>query len=153
MRMKLTEATLPNGKLIIKLIQPIEYGVFDCSWYGGIVATISCNNEEYAVIADGDVTAVLSDKKTGKEVANVKDKYNGGLFKNKMCGYIKNDAQLYEIMEKKNSEYTLCFLRNNLFEIVVNKTKSTASEYSFTTEQRNIFDAIVYAVEYMAAPF
>ena len=52
MRMKLSEVSLPEGEICIELHQPIDYGKCDCCWYGGTMATVKWNNNEFEVVAE-----------------------------------------------------------------------------------------------------
>lgn len=150
MRMKLSEVDLPEGDITIELEQPIEYGKCDFCWYGGLMATVRCNDDEVTVVANGDVIASLIDKKNNEEIAYVKDKSNSGRFDDEMHAYIKNDAHLYEIMKEEDSQYVLNFENNNWFEIFLNKVKGITTGKSYVSDSTNVFDAIAEAAEKMS---
>ena len=149
MLMKLSEISLPSGDISIKLNQPIEYGKCDYCWYGGPIATVSCNDNIFTVVANGDVVVSLINKQTNEVVAYVKDKLNGGQFYEEMCMFIKNDAHLYEIIEDKDPRYKLDFDNNNWFEIFYNKIEGVITNQSYTSDFTNVFDVIAEAVEKM----
>jgi len=147
MRMKLSDASLSDGDISITLEQPIEYGKYDCCWYGGLIATVECGVNEFTIVATGDVTASLIDKLTNEQLAYVKDKANDGRFNDEMCIFIKNDAHLYEIMEDKDQRFTLNIENNNWFEIFYNKSSGAITENSYVCDSSNVFDAIAEAIE------
>ena len=149
MRMKLSEISLPEGEISIELHQPIEYGKCDYCWYGGLMATVKNNDNEFTVVANGDVIASLNDKLTNEQLAYVKDKSNGGGFHSEMCVFIRNDAHLYEIMEDKDQRFALNFENNNLFEIFFNKICGVTTDNSYVSDSTNVFDAIAEATERM----
>ena len=95
MRLKLAERTLPPGDITIKLNQDIVDGYCDYTWYGGLIAEVSCMDSEYRVMANGDVIVNLLDKKSDDVVAYVKDKSNGGDF------YEKADLRCYDRRKQK----------------------------------------------------
>lgn len=150
MRMKLSEVSLPEGEICIELHQPIDYGKCDCCWYGGTMATVKWNNNEFEVVANGDVIASLNDKLTNEQLAYIKDKSNGGGFHSEMCIFIKNDAHLYEIMEDKDQRFALNFENNNWFEIFFNQICGVTTDNSYVSDSTNVFDAIADAAERMA---
>ncbi len=149
MRMKLSEISLPEGEISIELHQPIEYGKCDYCWYGGLMATVKNNDNEFTVVANGDVIASLNDKLTNEQLAYVKDKSNSGGFHSKMCVFIRNDAHLYEIMEAKDQRLALNFENNNWFEIFFNKICGVTTDNSYVSDSTNVFDAITEATERM----
>lgn len=149
MRMKLSEISLPEGEISIELHQPIEYGKCDYCWYGGLMATVKNNDNEFTVVANGDVIASLNDKLTNEQLAYVKDKSNGGGFHGEMCVFIRNDAHLYEIMEDKDQRFALNFENNNWFEIFFNKICGVTTDNSYVSDSTNVFDAITEATERM----
>ena len=153
MAMKLSEVSLPSGDIKIELNQEVEFGKCDSTWYGGVIATISCSNDVYTVVANGDVIAVLYDKTTGNDIAYVKDKSNSGAFNSEMCSYIENDAQLYEFSRDENPKYKLVFSYNNWFEIFLNKSKGKYTDQCYVSDSDNVFDVIAEAVDYMALPY
>ena len=150
MRMKLSKATLPQGDITIRLNQPIAYGQCDCCWYGGPVATASCNNDKFTLVANGNVRATLIDKISNKELAYVKDNSNGGLFHNRMCSFIKNDAHLYDTLDGKEPHLKLNLYDVNWFEIFFNKVKGVTTDKSYVSDLSNIFDAIAEMVDKMS---
>lgn len=147
MRLKLQERTLPPGDIKIVLNQNIIDGYCDYTWYGGLVAEVSCMDSEYRLMANGDVIVNLIDKKTNDEVVYVKDKSNGGTFYSLMCPYIKNDAHLYEIIEDADPQYKLVFSNNNWFEIFRDKICGSYDGDSYVSDCCNVFDAIAETVE------
>ena len=149
MRMRLSEVPFSAEDITIILEQPLEYGKYDCCWYGGLMATVKCGDEELTIVASGDVIASLIDKMTDEQLAYVKDKSNSGRFNDEMCIFIKNDAHLYEIMEDKNQRYTLNFENNNWFEIFYNKSSGAITENSYVSDSANVFEAIAETVEIM----
>ena len=149
MWMKLSEISLPEGEISIELHQPIDYGKCDYCWYGGPMATVKWDNNEFEVVANGDVIVGLNDKLTNEQLAYVKDKSNSGGFNSEMCVFIRNDAHLYEIMEDKDQRFALDFENNNWFEIFFNKICGVTTDNSYVSDSTNVFDAIAEATERM----
>ena len=147
MRMKLSEISLPTGDISIELNQDVEYGMCDYCWYGGLMATVKNNDNEFTVMANGDVIASLIDKKSNEQLAYVKDKSNGGGFYSEMCIFIKSDAHLYEIMEDKDPRFALNFENNNWYEIFWEKINGETTDDSYVSDMTNIFDAICDGIE------
>lgn len=147
MRMKLSEVSLPAGKISIELEQSVEYGRCDYCWYGGLMATVKNNDNEFTVVANGDVVASLIEKLTNEQLAYVKDKSNSGGFYSEMCVFIKNDAHLYEIMDDKDPRFSLNFENNNWYEIFWEKINGDTTDDSYVSDATNIFDAISEGIE------
>ena len=148
MRLKLAERTLPPGDITIKLSQDIIDGYCDYTWYGGLIAEVSCMDSEYRVMANGDVIVNLIDKKANDEIAYVKDKSNSGDFYSIMCPYIQNDTHLYEIIEDKDPKYKLAFSNNNWFEIFRDKKCGSYGDGdSYVSDCCNVFDVLAETVE------
>lgn len=147
MRMKLSEILLPEGEISIELHQPIDYGKCDYCWYGGLIATVKNNDNEFTVVANGDVIASLNDKITKEQLAYVKDKSNGGGFYSEMCVFIKSDAHLYEIMEDRDPRFELNFENNNWYEIFWERINGDTTDDSYVSDMTNIFDAISDGIE------
>lgn len=86
----------------------------DCLWYGGWLATIEYDKWKFYIEAVGDVYCELYDEQ-GKEIEDVRDKYNNGRFYNQMSPYIKNDEELHNLI----SENRLVFENNNWLEVFI----------------------------------
>ena len=147
MRLKLAKLTLPPGDITISLSQDIIDGHCDYTWYGGLIAEITCMESEYRVMANGDVRANLIDKHSNEEVAYVKDKSNSGSFYSIMSQYIENDTHLYEIIEDNDPKYNLVFSNNNWFEIFRDNVCGSYDGDSYVSDCCNVFDVLAETVE------
>lgn len=147
MRLKLEKKTLPACDVKIDMSQEIHEGRCDYTWYGGLIAMVSCMDSEYRIMANGDVIATLYDKDTDEEAAYVKDKGNNGEFYGAMCPYIENDAHLYEIIEDNDPKYRLAFSNNNWFEVFRDKISGAYGGNCYVSECTNVFDVLAETVE------
>ncbi|MBO5095739.1 MAG: recombinase family protein [Bacilli bacterium] len=97
-------------------------------WYGGKVASIKSSEGEYVIAARGIVSCDLIAKKDytneygeqikkGDLIAHIKDKNEGGAFKDEMSLYIKDDNELLDILNEKHELYELNIFNNNWFEL------------------------------------
>lgn len=82
-------------------------------WYGGQCAKIEYKDYIFSIEAIGDVYCDYV--KDGRVLEYIKDKNNAGIFYNEMCGYLKNDQELYDAID--NDE--LIFDNNNWWECFV----------------------------------
>lgn len=147
MRVKLTNVRIPTENVKITLHQSIEYGKCNYCWYGGLIATIVCGDNQFELMANGDVIVRLLDKITNDVLAYVKDKSNSGSFYDRMQAYIANDAHLETIMADVDPDYVLDFENNNWFEVFLSKVDNQTTDNSYVSDCENVFDAIAEIVE------
>lgn len=147
MRVKLANIRITTENVKITLHQCIEYGKCNYCWYGGLIATIVCGDNQFDLMANGDVIVHLLDKKTNEVLAYVKDKSNDGSFYDRMQAYIANDAHLEAIMADDDPDYTLDFENNNWFEVFLIKVDDQITDNSYISDCENVFDAIAEMVE------
>lgn len=99
----------------------------DSLWYGGKVANIITDKETFSIVANGEVRCELIAKhdieiddyeyKKGEVILKVVDKNNHGIFKYEMGKFIKNDSELYELINGNNPDYELELENNNWLEV------------------------------------
>lgn len=88
-------------------------------WFGGPVVRFKSDKMPEYIFelgAYGDVKATLINKLTNEEIVSVKDKRNSASFYDKMRGYIKNDEELYQLLDQEHETYTLDIANNNWWE-------------------------------------
>lgn len=149
MKTKLSKIELPAEDSKIALAQEIEFGKCCSLWYGGLIAEITAGNSKCALMANGDVRAYLTDKRTDEEIVYVKDKSNSGTFGSEMSQYIKDDTQLGTFMGDEDAKYSLELTDGNWYEVFFDRINGDYSNESEVCDSDNVFDAIVEAVEMM----
>lgn len=147
MRLRLANIKLPDTPVIIELHQQIEYGKCSSIWYGGFLASVTSDENEFSLYANGDVRAYLVDKHNYETIVYVKDKSNVGRFGDEMSQYIKNDVHLMEIIRQEDPIYSLEMDDNNWFETFFDKLNGVETNNSFVSECDNVFEAITEIVE------
>lgn len=72
----------------------------NCLWYGGCVASIKVSDDlSVGIEINGDVYIALLDAKLSTDIAEVRDKGNGGRFYSEMAPFIQNDAHLARLID------------------------------------------------------
>lgn len=111
-------------------------------WYGGVLVTLTHNQtgDKFELWANGDVRATLFDKDR-YELVFVKDKQNQAMFYSEMFEYIKNDEELYSLInEEDEGKPYLEIDNNNWFEL-----------FSCYRDERMNFEEVLDASEYEEA--
>ena len=139
---KLGDIEIPNNVINISLTQSINYGKYDHIWYGGTMVIVQYKDNEFELVANGDIRANLYSKPDNNELAMVKDKSNYGLFYDEMASYIENDVQLYQILDGKDPKYALDIHDENWFEVFMIKIDGKPTQESYVSDFNNIYEAI-----------
>lgn len=90
-KMQLTKAAKEHG-IDLEIYRFIDAEHQDSLWYGGVIATAKKGSLRCEISAQGDVYASLL--RCGREIADVRDKCNGGEFYYEMGKFIPNDNAL-----------------------------------------------------------
>ena len=85
---KLGDIEIPNSVINISLTQSINYGKYDHIWYGGTMVIVQYKDNEFELVANGDIRANLYSKPDNTELAMVKDKSNYSLFYDEMASKV-----------------------------------------------------------------
>ena len=88
----------------IELLQNLDEDRLDCLWYGGDLVRATRGNYVLIIGAYGDVRVYLRDKEDGHEITYVKDKSNWGRFYEENASYIKNDEELWKLIDDGHIE-------------------------------------------------
>lgn len=144
---KLANCKLPDGYIEIKFLQNLKDGCCFCYWYGEDVVSIKYKGRESIISANGDIRATLSDKKTGDEIAYVKDKSNNGVFYDEMHPYIKNDAELLLLLNDEHPKYQLYFDNNNWWDLCFCDSKGEEHYDYDALDYDSVLDAIIEVIE------
>lgn len=121
-------------------------------WYGGEVANIKSSEGEYKITARGILSCDLIAKKdyvtpdgeeikVGDLIVHFKDKNEAAIFKNEMSPYIKDDAELSDILYEKHELYELHIDNNNWFELSF-YNKNGDIEYDDVLDSLYLKDAV-----------
>lgn len=111
-------------------------------WYGGNLVTLTYNQtgDKFELWANGDVRATLFNE-DGSKLVFVRDKQNHALFYTEMFEYIKNDEELYSLInEEDEGKRYLEIDDNNWFEV-----------FSCYHDERMDFEEVLDASEYEEA--
>ena len=148
-RHKLSDKKIPSGKIQISFKQLIEAGKCHCLWFGGELASITYGGYTFYISAAGRVIISLLSKKDSHIIGEVSDKFENGVFANKMSCYIENDAMIERLLEGTDSKYVLNVDDSNYFDMtIVDKNKKYHSGFE-NLDSEHIFDAVAEVVEIM----
>jgi len=153
-------------KIIVNRFENIK-GLENVLWYGGVVASIECEDKsKYVIAARGDVKCKLVAKrdfllekkleedeyeeiedyklcyyKKGDVISEVSDKGENGRFYTEMNEYIKDDEHLVSILTNSDENMELVFGNNNWLELSYYDANEDM-EYDVVLDDDDITEAI-----------
>lgn len=112
-------------------------------WYGGDMVSIAYRGYRFIVSAVGDVIATLTRKSDNVEICDIRDKGNMGQFGQEIASYIKNDAELKQLMADDHPLYQLDLTDNNWWECFCCDPQGQFHDLMLALDSDGIIDAVV----------
>ena len=112
-------------------------------WYGGDMVSIAYRGYRFIVSAVGDVIATLTRKSDNVEVCDIRDKGNTGQFGREIASYIKNDAELKQLMADDHPLYQLDLTDNNWWECFCYDPQGQFHDLMLALDSDGVIDAVV----------
>jgi hypothetical protein len=131
-----------SKKTEIQFNDSISLKRLDSLWYGGNVVDIKYEGYTFHIEALGDVYADLYAKNSDELICCVKDKNNGGLFKQEIASYFRSDKDITDAENEKHLLYDLNIKNNNWWECSLTDPQNNLHDLTWSLGSNNLFEAI-----------